>query len=111
MDTKKTTKRWILQKNRQKGGFNPDAWVRKNLTKKQQRRGSLGCKKIIKTICDTAIISNFIMGGKQDKLKTGEPKKSESFVKQPHIPNPKIISGKGISIQTYNIHPIVSRYG
>jgi hypothetical protein len=51
------------------------------------------------------------MGGKRDKLKTGEPKKNEYFVKQPRIPNPKIISGKGISIQTYNIHPIVSRYG
>ena len=51
------------------------------------------------------------MKGKEQKIKTGEPKKYESFITQPHPPNPKIISGKGISVQTFNIHVPISRYG
>ncbi|CAB4006574.1 Hypothetical predicted protein [Paramuricea clavata] len=44
------------------------------------------------------------MGGTlRDKLKTGESKKHESFVRQPRIPNPKIISGTGINIQTWHM--------
>jgi hypothetical protein len=50
-------------------------------------------------------------GTKRAKLKAGGSKKRESFVKQGRIPNPKIISGTGISIQTRHIHQVISRYG
>jgi hypothetical protein len=51
------------------------------------------------------------MERKGKKLKTGAAKQNESFVKQPRVPNPKIISGKGRSVQTINIHPVISKYG
>jgi hypothetical protein len=44
-------------------------------------------------------------------LKAGASKKKESFVARPRPPNPKIISGKGVNIQTVHIHSVISKYG
>jgi hypothetical protein len=51
------------------------------------------------------------MKGVRKGLKTGAPKQSESFVKQPRVPKPKIISSKGVSVQTVNFHPVILKHG
>ena len=44
-------------------------------------------------------------------LKTCGIKKQQSFVARPRVPNAKVVSRKGIAVQTIHVHPVISRYG